>query len=107
MRKVFCLIPVFMMMASCLCFNVNAAALNGEPVVSSADIIVFDIAEIARATGSFTVSIPAYKRSEAAHPIPLKKGDTATIIAEYTPVDASMDFGLIDEDGIFHCCDRR
>ena len=32
----------------------------------------------------------------------MEAGETVTIKASYSPFDASVDFGLIDSDGVFH-----
>lgn len=34
--------------------------------------------------------------------LPLEAGEKVTIKASYSPFSASIDVGLIDEDGIFH-----
>lgn len=99
MRRVFCLLVVFVMTVNCLCINV--AALNREPVTSSANTVVIDMTEI-RAAGKFSVDIPAYGQGKVSGTIPLAKGETVRFAAEYTPENASVDFGLIDEDEEFY-----
>lgn len=46
-------------------------------------------------------NVPANNILQADKSFPLAAGETVRINASYTP-DASVDFGLIDEDGIFH-----
>lgn len=54
------------------------------------------------ATNSFSMSIPANTKSLANSSFSLMAGETVTIKASYAPFDASVDFGLVDSDGVFH-----
>lgn len=54
------------------------------------------------ATNSFSMSIPAKTKSLANSSFSLMAGETVTIKASYAPFDASVDFGLVDSDGVFH-----
>lgn len=54
------------------------------------------------ATNSFSMSIPAKTKSLANNSFSLMAGETVTIKASYAPFDASVDFGLVDSDGVFH-----
>ena len=54
------------------------------------------------ATNSFSMSIPANTKSLANSSFSLMAGETVTIKASYAPFDASVDFGLVDYDGVFH-----
>lgn len=47
-------------------------------------------------------SVAAYGKSEADKAFPLESGETVSISAVYSPDDASMDFGLVDPEGVFH-----
>lgn len=55
-----------------------------------------------KATGSFNMEVSPYGKSEANTTFPLEAGETVTISAVYSPSNASMDFGLVDSDGVFH-----
>lgn len=55
-----------------------------------------------RATGSFSMTIPAKTKLLADSSFPLAAGETVTIKASYAPFSASVDFGLVDSDGVFH-----
>lgn len=59
-------------------------------------------APILRASGKFNVSVQAGKISGGGMALPLEAGEKVTIKASYSPFSASIDVGLIDEDGIFH-----
>lgn len=54
------------------------------------------------ATNSFSMCIPANTKSLANSSFSLMAGETVTIKASYAPFDASVDFGLVDSDGVFH-----
>lgn len=54
-----------------------------------------------RASGSFSMTIPAKTKSLAANSFRLVTGETVTIKASYMPFEASVDFGLVDEAGTF------
>lgn len=58
--------------------------------------------EITRATGSFNMTVPAKSTLRADDSFPMEAGETVTIKAVYSPFSASVDFGLVDSDGIFH-----
>lgn len=97
MRKVLCLALAFVSLISCLCMNAGAAD------ISASDLDNVSVgAAIMRASGSFNMSVGAYRRTAADTDFPLAAGETVHIRANYAPEDASMDFGLIDPDGIFH-----
>lgn len=52
-----------------------------------------------RATDRFSVVVPAASALQASNAFSLDKGETVTISAEYTPTNASVDIGLLDEGG--------
>lgn len=57
---------------------------------------------IQRASGEFSMTISAYKKSIADKEFPLSAGETVRIRATYDPVNASLDFGLLDSSNVFH-----
>ena len=57
---------------------------------------------VTRATSPFNLSIPARSRALADSSFPMAAGETVTIKASYAPFEASVYFGLVDEDGVFH-----
>lgn len=95
MRKIFCLTMVFVSLASCLCMNAGAVDVSTSENASMGVVIM-------RASGSFNISVGAYRRTAADTNFPLAAGEKVHIRANYAPEDASVDFGLIDSDGIFH-----
>ena len=54
-----------------------------------------------RASGEFEMTVSAKTKAIADSSFPLEAGETVRINASYSP-DGSVDFGLVDEDGIFH-----
>lgn len=79
---------------SCLCASAQA-------VEQSIAIDEMQSAVIMRASGSFSVTIPAHGEIQGNKTFSLESGETVRINASYSP-NASMDFGLIDSDGVFH-----
>lgn len=57
---------------------------------------------VSRATSSFNMRIPARSKALADSSFPMAAGESITIKASYAPFDASVDFGLVDSDGVFH-----
>lgn len=97
MRKVMCGVLAFMLAGS-LCINVGAVDTIRMDMLESEVIHNVSV----RASGSFSMSVAAYGKSEADKTFPLEAGETVSISAVYSPDDASMDFGLVDPDGVFH-----
>lgn len=54
-----------------------------------------------RAIGEFEMTVSAKTKAIADSSLSLEAGDTVRINASYSP-DGSVDFGLVDEDGVFH-----
>ena len=53
-------------------------------------------------SGRFSLDVPANKTVGATTSFPLEAGEKVRIRATYSPESASVDFGLIDPDGLFH-----
>lgn len=98
MRRIFCVAMVFVGMMGCLCSN----TLAFEEGIADTSGMVKAEAVITRASGSFNMSIGAHERTRADKELSLEAGETVRIYATYSPDNASMDFGLIDPDGVFH-----
>lgn len=88
MKKFTCLLCVFALVIGCL--SVNIGAIDNTKIV------------MPRATGRFTVEVPAKTIIPADSTFPLEIGETVTIKATYSPFDTSVDFGLIAPDGLFY-----
>ena len=98
MRRMFCVALVFVSMMGCLCTNTLAFE---DRIVDTSGMVEPETVSM-RASGSFNMSIGAHKRTTADKELPLEAGETVRIYATYSPDNASMDFGLIDPDGVFH-----
>lgn len=98
MRKLISLVVACVFAISILCANVVAMGVvetTSEQFVENTEIGLL-------ATGSFNMSVAPHRQSEANKALPLAAGEKVKISALYTPENSSMDFGLIDPDGVFH-----
>lgn len=86
----------------CICMNAVAIGPETANVIPSYDDTQVEMAAILRASGSFNVSVAPYARAKGDTDFPLEAGETVRIYATYSPESASLDFGLVDPDGVFH-----
>lgn len=100
MYKVFRKVMAVVAVVCCLCMN--AGATGSEPIAIPYDDAKVESAAILRASGSFNVSVNPYARAKGDTDFPLEAGETVRIYATYSPDSASVDFGLVDPDGVFH-----
>lgn len=54
------------------------------------------------ALGTVEVTVPANSMAFASNQISMEAGETVTINCSYSPIFASVDFGLVDSDSVFH-----
>ena len=94
MKKMLCAALSCALLASGAC--VYAQAVEPAAAQRAAGI------EIQRATNQFIVSVPAKKIRGADISFSMAAGESVSINATYLPQTASVDFGLVDSDGIFH-----
>ena len=97
LTKGICMALACMLIIITFCVPANAA--EAESIGSETSTLKL---AVSRATGSFSMSIPAKSKVLADSSFPMEAGETVTINASYSPFDASMDFGLVDSDGVFH-----
>lgn len=100
MYKVFRKVMAVVAVVCCLCMN--AGATGSELIAIPYDDAKVESAAILRASGSFNVSVNPYARAKGDTDFPLEAGETVRIYATYSPDSASVDFGLVDPDGVFH-----
>ena len=82
-------------------FNTGANVLAFEN--NEAENVLIDTDKIApRATGSFTITIPANSTARENEGLPLNVGEIVRIRAVYTPSSAKVKFGLIGSDNMYH-----
>ena len=91
---------LFLGVVGCLC--TSAGAVERDLIENPYNCAVVEASAIMRASGSFNVSVRPYARAKGDTDFPLEAGETVRIYATYSPDDASMDFGLVDPDGVFH-----
>lgn len=92
MKRYLCLLFACIAMFSCFSAPATAADIKEQGT---------EITE-RRATGKFDFEIPAKTLMKANSSFPMDYGETVTITASYAPASASVDFGLIDSDGLFY-----
>lgn len=80
-------------------FSMPVDAVEAEKTTPENTILNF---MIPRATGSFSMVIPAKTKLLASTSFPLAAGETVTIKASYAPFSASVDFGLIAPNGTYY-----
>lgn len=96
-RKILCVAFVCAVMMSCVT-NVEAIQTdNTDGFVGRSAVAL----STTRASGEFEMTVSAKTKAIADSSFPLEAGETVRINASYSP-DGSVDFGLVDEDGIFH-----
>ena len=86
----------------CICVNAVAVEFEMANHVLASDETWVEMTSISRASGSFNVSVAANARAKGDTDFPLEAGETVRIYATYSPESASVDFGLVDPDGVFH-----
>lgn len=94
-RKIFFTLLISTVLIGCL-------SINGGAVFTDAIANEVAVLPVTRATGSFNIKVDANGRAAADTVFPLESGETVTIKASYSPFNASVDFGLVDSEGIFH-----
>lgn len=87
-----CFILSAILVLGCGTTSVGAKTLTHTP---NSNVIV------TRATGWFSMSVPAHTIRQADSSFPMEYNETITISATYTPSNASVDFWLYGPDGVF------
>ena len=98
-EKIFGSILAGVLIVSGVSMSANAADIASKDVERQNHVIELSLE---RASGSFNMTVPAKSILRADKSFPLEAGETVTIKATYSPFSASVDFGLVDSDGIFH-----
>ncbi len=89
-------VGIVLCMIMCTSLGMSTSAMNvNEPPINSETFVT-------RATGKFSMSVPANTLRKADTSFPMESGETVTINAVYSPSSAEMEFGLIGPDGRFH-----
>lgn len=96
MKRIVCMALTCLIFFGNICVNARAAEGSSTPMDNSNSV-----PEV-MATGAFNLSVSPYGRSQADKTFPLEAGETVRIYATYSPDNASVDFGLVDPEGVFH-----
>lgn len=96
-KKILCAALVCAVMMSCI---TNVVAIQTDDTDGFVEHSTAAISTT-RASGEFEMTVSAKTTAIADSSFPLEAGETVRINASYSP-DGSVDFGLVDEDGIFH-----
>lgn len=93
MRHMLCVVLACILTVSCLktSATANSLAVYGQENTA-----------VPFATNSFNMTIGAKTKSKANTSFSMASRETVTIKATYSPSDVSVDFGLVDSDGVFH-----
>jgi len=93
---------IYMALACMLIFG-TISVPAGASEIENADSESFRMSlSTTRDAKSFNMSIPAKSSALADSSFLMAAGENVTIKASYLPFGASMDFGLVDSDGVFH-----
>jgi hypothetical protein len=92
-KRIICVIAASFLMVNCMAISAGAVSKEEHQNMSLV---------IERASGRFSLDVPAGKTVGATTSFPLEAGEKVRIRANYSPETASVDFGLIDPDGLFH-----
>lgn len=98
MRRLLCMVMTGVMVIGCMCTSAGAV---GEVNATSGKHETTETA-VTRATGSFDITIKAKNKATMDSSFSMAAGETVRIRASYSPENASMDFGLLDSDGVYH-----
>ena len=91
------------LLSAALIVSLSLPVGAAENSVTTGTVSIQGIERIeARATVSFDLTVKSGSTSIANQAFPMEAGETVTIKAAYTPMDASVDVGLVDSDGAFH-----
>ena len=96
--KLLCVVLSGMVMFGCLVTSADAA----DEVSAISEKYETTEAVNTRATGNFDFTIKAKGLVLVDTSFTMSAGETVRIRASYSPENASMDFGLVDSEGVYH-----
>lgn len=97
LRKVISSILVGVIIAGSIGISASSVEIKQEALTGH---VIEKVSE--RASGSFNMTVPAKSTLRADKSFPLEAGETVTIKASFSPFSASVDFGLVDPNGVFY-----
>lgn len=93
MKRILSIVLACMLSVGCFTGGANAFFTDAEQLAVDMPVM--------RASGSFNMSVPANAIVGDQKALPMSKGEAVQITATYSP-SGSVDFGLVDSDGVFH-----
>ena len=105
LRKIISLALVYTLIIGCFSTTTRAAEVPSDQNLLNLEheqlhILSSNIAPYA--LGSIDVTVSANSIAFASNQISMGAGETVTINCAYNPAYASVDFGLVDSDSVFH-----
>lgn len=85
-----------------LALTITTCSLSTPALAAEVQNDAAPISAIERASGSFNTTISAGKYKKIGSAISLRAGESVNFDANYSPSNASVDFGLLDSDNVFH-----
>ena len=87
------------MIAMVICFGI---AVGSAGAADYKEHTLFELLTMERASNSFEVTVPAGEIMTADTSFSMAAGESVKFHAVYEPREASVDYGLISPDGLFH-----
>ena len=87
------------MIAMVICFGI---AVESAGAVDYKEHTLLELLTMERASNSFEVTVPAGEIMTADTSFSMAAGESVKFHAVYEPREASVDYGLISPDGLFH-----
>lgn len=84
-----------------LALSVVVSSLGVPSFAAKAQSNAEPISAIERASGHFSTNVSAGKIMKLGSAISLRAGESVNFDANYSPNDASVDFGVLDSDNVF------
>lgn len=95
---------VSLVLMVCLCnLSLAVQAINEPAQKNSIEKNIAECSTVIRASGTFSVNVPANSLVTSSPSLPLEVGESITISAYFSPGTANVDFGFIAPDGYFYC----
>lgn len=102
LRKIISLALVYTLIIGCFSTTTRAAEVPSDQNLQHEQLHILSSNVAPYALGSIDVTVSANSIAFASNQISMEAGETVTINCSYSPIFASVDFGLVDSDSVFH-----
>ena len=102
LRKTISLALVYTLIIGCFSTTTRAAEVPSDQNLQHEQLHILSSNVAPYALGSIDVTVSANSIAFASNQISMEAGETVTINCSYSPIFASVDFGLVDSDSVFH-----